>query len=397
MLVLWKNESGVFCLRQKVLLLGYRKNAIKAAKSLGIDVDIACLGGEPSPAHTYPLNIWQSESEEKLTEQIKDSFAPGELGYAAILALTERSVPFAGRLRDQFGVSGMSESSANLCHFKNQMKDVARKNGIRVADHAVITPETDMDPLIEKWGWPLVIKEAGLSGSRGMKFCWNRTELVEAWHVGKLVEALVHGREMSIESLLVNGKIRFTNFTAYHRLFEMNLVPAKISKEVSEDLLDFNQRVLRAFGIQSGMTHLELFLTDAGPVFGEIAVRPPGGHILSLIEKCYGFDPWKSVLQIELGQEPDLSSWSGKYAGAWIVHPGAGKLVRIQGKDVISQMPELEKLRLKVSCGQKILPRVGSGIEIGHAIFTGDTYEQVAQALDLARETLLFTVESPSG
>lgn len=386
-----------FCLRQRLLFLGYRKNAIKAAKSLGLDVDIACLGGEPSPVHTYPLNIWHSESEEKLTEQIKNSFAPGDPGYVAILALTERSVPFAGRLRDQLGVLGMSESSANLCHFKNQMKDVARKNRIRVADHAVINTQTDMDLLIEKWGWPLIIKEAGLSGSRGMKFCWDRSELVEAWHVGKLVEALVRGKEMSIESLLVGGEVRFTNFTTYHRLFEMNLVPAKFSKEVSEELLDFNKRVLSAFGIQSGMTHLELFLTDEGPVFGELAVRPPGGHILCLIEKSYGFDPWKSVLQIAMGLEPDLSPWSGKYSGAWIIHPGAGKLVRIEGKDAILRMPELDKLRLKVSCGQNILPRIGSGIEIGHAIFSGDSYDQVATALDLARETLRFRVESLPG
>ena len=38
---------------------------------------------------------------------------------------------------------------------------------------------------------------------------------------------------------------------------------------------------------------MEVFLGEEGPVFGEIAARPPGGYLMDLIPRAYGFDPWE--------------------------------------------------------------------------------------------------------
>ena len=59
-------------------------------------------------------------------------------------------------------------------------------------------------------------------------------------------------------------------------------------RHLKSKILKINDEVIKKFGVDRGMTHAEFYLTDHGPVFGEIAIRPPGGYYMELIEKVYG-------------------------------------------------------------------------------------------------------------
>ncbi|MCB0362886.1 MAG: hypothetical protein KDD35_09190, partial [Bdellovibrionales bacterium] len=208
---------------EKLLLLGYRQGGLRAAKKLGIKVDLACLDNE-APAQSSAERIFKCANEEDLLELILDSAGSGLTSYRAVLALTEKFVPLAGKLRELWGLSGMGEEAAIACHFKPRMKEVANRGNIQTSQYLVIKSDTSVEDIIGSWGWPLVVKEASLSGSRGLSICQNRSELLEAWRPGKLVEAFIRGREMSIESFLWRGQIYLTNFTSYYRHLEMNII-----------------------------------------------------------------------------------------------------------------------------------------------------------------------------
>lgn len=384
---------------QKLLFMGYRKGAIEAAKRLGVEVDCVDLNEAQTKSRIPPsgmVRLFHNENElwrELVLKEVKSE------PYTTIVALTEKMVPIAGRLREHFGISGMSATQAAACHFKDKMKELARLGGIRTNQSLLISRKTSTEKVIGSWGWPLVVKERGLSGSRGLTICRDLHQLEKAWKEGKLVESFISGREMSIESFVMDGKVRFVNFTAYHRLLEMNLVPALFDSEMREQLAQFNRQVLAVFGIKSGVTHLELYLAPEGIIFGELAVRPPGGYIFRLIRETYGFDPWDTLLQIELGLTPDWSSmsWRGIFAGAWIIHPGAGRLQGVTGEEKLKSIPQLEHFGLKVKPGQLISPRLGSGMEIGHAIFSGTSEDEVVEAMELAKKSLQFHLERVDG
>ena len=380
---------------QKLLFMGYRKGAIEAAKRLGIEADCVELSEVHTKARTHHSGLVRIfHCEDELWQELALNEVNSKR-YSAIVALTEKMVPIGGRLREHLGISGMWATQSATCHFKDKMKKLACLGGIRTNESILISRKTSMEKVVRSWGWPLVVKERGLSGSRGLTICRDSQQLEKAWKEGKLVESFISGREMSIESFVMDGEVRFVNFTAYHRLLEMNLVPALFDSETCEQLAQFNHQVLDVFGINSGVTHLEVYLTREGIVFGELAVRPPGGYIFRLIKEAYGFDPWETLLQIELGLTPDWSSmsWQGIFAGAWIIHPGAGRFQGVKGEEKLKSIPQLEHFGLKVKPGQLISPRLGSGMEIGHAIFSGTSREEVVQAMESAKKSLQFQLE----
>ena len=54
---------------------------------------------------------------------------------------------------------------------------------------------------------------------------------------------------------------------------------------------EMGEAVLRALGFDTGFTHMEWFRTPSGEaVFGEIAARPPGAHLVDLINYASDVD-----------------------------------------------------------------------------------------------------------
>ncbi len=388
--------SRSFMNHQRILFLGFRRGALKAAAKMQLQYDLV---EEVSSSFFVPKlgdqygglgRVWEinlAEDWVRFYLQNIHQFPP----YQAVVALTEKWVAVAGKMRDILKLPGLTEEQASHCHYKNQMKIKAQSAGLNVSPFQVISAQLAPDEIIKKWGWPLVIKESGLSGGRGMHICRNHEELTHFWKVNKIVEAFIAGTELSVESFVCEGKTLLVNMTSYHRVLEMNVLPARLSDDLELQLKTINSRVIEIFNIQNGVTHLELYITQNGIYFGELAVRPPGGHIFKLLEWVYSFDPWEFFLRLELKDTLNVGLLKAQgFAGAWVIHPGSGYLNKSIGRSEVENIPELKKLRLKIKPPLEITPRVGSGMEIGHALFWGDTYQQVVNAMEKAKDQLKF-------
>ena len=103
--------------------------------------------------------------------------------------------------------------------------------------------------------------------------------------------------------LHVNKQEAEINVTEYHRIGHCNLVPAHYSEKELELIHELNRRVIKALKIKWGMTHLEYYLTDEGILFGEVALRPPGGHIMDCMSIAYDVNIWDHFIDVELLQK----------------------------------------------------------------------------------------------
>jgi hypothetical protein len=176
------------------------------------------------------------------------------------------------------------------------------------------------------------------------------------------------------------------------------VVPASLLPDHERLVQDLNRRVLESFGVVRGMTHLEVFLTPTGPIFGELAVRPPGGQLMRLIQSAYGFDPWETALLCELGQAPALPARAEAVAGVWFLHPGAGQVIDVQGVDAASRLPNIDEVVCRARPGEVIKARASSGESTGHVIARGKQREEVVRALQTARRRIwieLLPVQEP--
>lgn len=330
---------------------------------------------------------------------------------AAVVALAERTVLAAARLRDGFALPGNGAAVALRCADKVAMKRTMDAAGVPVAPWREVRAGDDAGALVEALGLPLVLKPRRDSGGRGQRLLRDAAAVAEALAAigaaeageaadmarGWLAEGWVDGVEMSVESFVHAGEERFANPTAYHVPRHASVLPAALEPEVWDAVRAFAARAVGAAGVERGITHLELFRRGDDLVFGELAIRPPGGRLMTLLQRAWGFDPWEALLRLELGQPFDFPRRERQAAGAWVLHPGAGTLRAVRGLEEARAVPGVRRIALKVSTANGRRPRIpqrrGSGQDVGAIYAEGRDAAAVAAALDGAHERLVFDLE----
>jgi biotin carboxylase len=380
--------------RRCIVLVGRRNAALRAARAMDLEViridgsaappaRRSALAHLPWPAMPETPSVWSG-----IAEKLR-----GEGPVAAVVALTEAAVLPAARLRAELRVPGMDVATALRCTDKLAMKTAIRAAGLPCADFLECRPELTARGLVDALGLPILLKPRTGSGGRGHRLIREERELTERWPSGMLAERFLEGIELSSEALLAGGAVLFENATEYLRVREASVVPGPLRADVAAGVAALQLRALAALGVEHGIVHTEIFLTTLGPVFGEMAARPPGGHIMRLIELAYGFDPWQAWLRLQLGESPDLEHSARQTAGAWVLHEGEGRVRSISGLEAVRRMPGVDTAQLRVGAGDRVGPRLGSGDEIGHLIVVGRDRDEVAARLVAARAALRIEMD----
>jgi len=205
-----------------------------------------------------------------------------------------------------------------------------------------------------------------------------------------ILERYINAPEASVESFIDKGKIQFTNITAYHRKGHSNFVPAVLEMALNETLLALNERVVSALGIAWGMTHLEVYLTKNGPLFGEIALRPPGGYIMNAINHAWDFNPWSAFVAMELGEAFSFPEQLSQYAASEVLYPGAGRVTAVRGKSRVLDEQGIREFRVKLKVGEYLEARVGLGQDTGHIVHASASPAERLSLHDLIERELII-------
>lgn len=312
----------------------------------------------------------------------------------AVVALTEAAVLPAAHLRARLRLPGMSVATASRCTSKRAMKAAIAGAGLPCARLVTVGGAIDADALVGELGLPLVLKPETGSGSRGARIINSAKELPASVSVPCVAESYVDGVEMSVESMVLGGEPVFVNFTEYVEPKWANLLPANLSGRDSEAVYSLNAAAIKALGIERGVTHMEVFLTRDGPVFGELAARPPGGQIMRLISLAYGFDPWAALLALELRERPSIIKEASRTAGMRFLHPGAGTVRAVHGLEEIRMLATCRELSCRLAPGDVVGPREGTGQHCGFVILAGDEI-RVRQDLQSVADRLRIDLEPP--
>jgi biotin carboxylase len=298
-----------------------------------------------------------------------------------VIASSEKSVLSAAMAREVFGIQGFNDQNLPYFYDKKEMKQ--KLHGVvAMTDFHFCRGDESIENLISALGLPLVLKHACSSGSRGLVISSDYQELCQVNLQGMIAEKFIKGREFSVESFLYKGEIIFTNLTEYYFKSHINIAPAQLAPEITKKILGMNAQVLTTLGAYQGMTHLEVYLTEEGLIFGEVALRPPGGFLMELIEQVYSFCPWSAYLDLQMDQKIILPTQPQGYCASIILHPGEGIFDGKQTFDQFSKRPECIQSLLKIGKGDKIEKREGMGQNIGHMIYFDQSRAKLTLALD---------------
>lgn len=237
------------------------------------------------------------------------------------------------------------------------------------------------DQVIEELGETVVVKPRKSSGGRGLKVVTGKKEISEAISNRTLVEKVIEGSEGSIESIVDKGQILFTNITQYKEVGLCNILPGHYSKKLNSEIVELNKKVIGALKIEWGMTHMEFYSTKDGLLFGEIALRPPGGYIMDTLKVIYDHNFWEFFVRIELGLEVRAMPERKKYGASSIFYPKVGVVEEVIGEQEAMNLISVNRLRVKAKVGREVLPRGGVGEDFGYCIFAHEDRQQLVDDL----------------
>jgi formate-dependent phosphoribosylglycinamide formyltransferase (GAR transformylase) len=369
--------------RGKIILVGKRKGAIAAARRCGWEPVMIDVKARMEQSHLAfgGAAVWA-------VDYARTLFPDDEMKPVAVAAVTTGSVVAAAAIRSHFGLPGIGPDVAMRCHDKLVMKKAITEAGIPCAPWVETDEQTTADELIDLLGLPLVVKMPISSGGRGVWICHSLEEVTLHLRPGYLAEGFVAGTEMSVETFRASDVTIFQNFTHYLKPQWASIVPAALDTSDAKLVNDLAEKVHQALGISSGMSHMEVFLGENGPVFGEIAARPPGGYLMKLMSRAYEFDPWELLLRLSAGEIPAIKQEAKRYAGVWLIHPGEGKVSGIEGIDEVLAMTHVVEASCKLLHGDVITDRAGSGDSKGYILAEADTLKECADTLRHAVDTI---------
>jgi len=220
-------------------------------------------------------------------------------GIDQVECLWEPYMILAARIRESFGLPGMTVEQTVPLRDKERMKQVVDAAGIRTPWHVSTTTVAGVWEAAERIGYPLIVKPIAGAGSADTYRVDSVHELNEVLpllrHVPEVsVEEFVDGEEFTYDTVCANGSILFENMLWYRpRPLQMRMhewvSPVSISlRDVTVPHLQGGRRmgaeVIAALGFRTGFTHMEWYRkADGEAVFGEIGGRPPGARVVDLM------------------------------------------------------------------------------------------------------------------
>lgn len=356
------------------LVLGHRQGLNQALNKLGVPFTLLVdqkLKFPPKTAKIIELEKlnYSKQNLEMISQKLKEL----DISPTHVIAASEAAVLPATYLRRHLGCRKSVHSVIKKCSLKSEMKTYLSQFKIPMTPFLLSEDVKNNPDLIESLGFPLVEKEVGNSGGRGIRIVSSRDEIEPNTKKRLMYEKLIQGDEGSIESFVQDGKILFTNITEYFDKKYSNILPAGYSDEIKQRILDLNENVIKSLKISWGMTHLEFYLTSHGLLFGEIALRPPGGYIMRLIKESYQIDPWEAFASIELGLDYAFPVEKPVFSGCLIYHPGPGEVSEIKKIEA----PSLVQSKIKVNIGDTLDNRTGVGEDVGYSIFSHISLDQL--------------------
>jgi formate-dependent phosphoribosylglycinamide formyltransferase (GAR transformylase) len=263
--------------------------------------------------------------------------------------LWEPYMLLAARIREAFGLPGMTVQETVPFRDKEQMKRVLDAAGIRTPWHASATSVAGVWEAAERIGFPLIVKPIAGAGSADTYRVDSIVDLNDVLprlrHVPEVsVEEFVDGEELTYDTVCANGEILFEHVLWYRpRPLQMRVhewvSPVTISlRDLSVPEVQGGRKmgaeVLAALGFRSGFTHMEWYRkADGAVVFGEIGARPPGARVVDLMN--YAADADVYVGWAEAVVHGRMQPVERRYNAGSIFKraQGTGRITHVEGLD----------------------------------------------------------------
>lgn len=338
--------------------------------------------------------------------------ALAELGTASVdgvVAIHEDCLRAAAAVAAALGLSSPDPEVVETCRDKLRLRHALARAGIGVPESIPCrTPEEARDAAL-RVGLPVVVKPRDKAGSTGVMIVERIDDLTSAFTVSNgcrwsesrygdvLVEPHFPGQVVTVNGFVWGGTFSLlatsTKRTTGHPylLTREDEMPAAVPHAVASACVEATHLGCKAIGLERGVVHCEVVVTENGPCVLEITPRPGGGYVAPMVLAHCGADLFAIAAWLAVGIAPVPATGPTRHV--------AGRIVRSPRTGILTDLfspsagQEIEALWTKRRGDAIQSPPRDFFAELGYAIASGGTRDEAAARLARYLEAVRATVE----
>ena len=291
---------------------------ILKAKEMGMETHVFAwqLGdeGERIADRFYPISIVEKE---EIAERCAEIGIDGVCSIASDLAAIT-----VNYVANRLGLTGNSLECTKKSTNKHIMRLAFEANGDPSPKSIIVNSAEDITEAGMRF--PIIIKPSDRSGSRGIMKLESLCGAENAIKLAKeqsfadeaVAEEFVEGKEYSIEGISYRGTHHILTVTEKFTTGAPNFIetghlqPADLPGDITDKIRKVVIHALDSLEIENGASHSEIKINSMGEIYLiEIGGRMGGDEIGSdLVPLTIGYDYIKAVIQIAMGEKPELNT-----------------------------------------------------------------------------------------
>ena len=218
-------------------------------------------------------------------------------------------------------ILGTSFASIDLAEDRQKFSDLLHELGIPTPEGYSVTDIESAKAIVERMGYPLVVRPSYVIGGRSMQVVYTDGELMEylteAVSLGVdhpvLIDRYIEGREVEVdaiadgEHILIPGIMEHVERTGVHSGDSISVYPPHtIPRDIQATLVDYTERITKALGVV-GLVNIQ-YAWDGKDIF-VIEVNPRASRTVPIISKVTGVPMVRLAVGAMLGEKLADSGW----------------------------------------------------------------------------------------
>ena len=393
---------------EKLLMMGTCKGSIemlKIAKRKGIYTIVTdYLPPEKSTGKLVSDEYWMINTAD-IDELEKKCREVGVNG--VVTGVSEFNLEMTMELTKRLGLPCYCTPEAwHFSRNKYDFKQLCKKVGVRMAeDYYLSNPPTEEE--LNSVKFPVVVKAINMSGNRGMSYCYNKEQLVEACSYARecsknetiIVERMLKGPEVAADYVMTNGEIRLLSFNSLmhqsgelQNCYSISTTEQKYLKRFLEEENEDIIKALKAVGCKEGFAWVEMIVDEDGHFYLlEMGYRLCGNEINIPLRKLTNFDVQEWIIDYAMGKKlsiDDLPPMQSDYLnGCGCVYclwtNQEGQIAKIDGVESV-----LKDSEILWDCLVKEGDSVSKHSLIGEFMFTAPDIREMCNILDFINQNI---------
>ena len=321
---------------------------------------------------------------------------------------TDMPMRGVAKVAERLGLSGVSYDTAVKATDKFEMIKAFKAHDVASPWFFTVDNKEELKGLESQLSYPCIMKPTDNAGSHGVVLAKCFDDLLNEYEYSResarhgrvIIEEYLKGDEVSVEVMVVDGKVNILQITdklttgAPHFVEMGHSQPSRHPAGTQQAIRELAVKACLSVGINQGPAHVEIMVTNQGPVMIELGARMGGDNITTaLVPLSTGIDMVRATIDVAMGNKPDIEPKCHYGSAIRYLDAPVGVIAGIDGVDDAKQMPRVKNVIMTKTIGDSSTPIHCSNDRIGSVIVQAATADEAVRACEEAMKTIKIEIE----